>query len=91
MKVTRRVIIFSGRVQGVGFRYTACELAKPLRLAGTVRNLADGTVELVVEGYDHEIDQLVRDLRNRFAGFILNVLQTTASPEGLAGPVKVIY
>ena len=91
MSLTRRVIIFAGRVQGVGFRYTACELAKPLRLSGTVRNLTDGTVELVAEGHTQDIDQLVRDLRDRFAGFILNVVQTTAPTEGLVGPVKVIY
>jgi len=39
-----------GRVQGVGFRYSACARAEELRLGGWVRNLDDGSVEVVAEG-----------------------------------------
>ena len=45
----RRHVWFSGRVQGVGFRYTCQTLARGFDVAGLVRNLADGRVELVVE------------------------------------------
>ena len=41
---------FSGRVQGVGFRYTAAHLAKAYRLKGWVRNLPDGRVEALFQG-----------------------------------------
>ena len=42
--MTARRIIYSGRVQGVGFRWTAKELARGYDVLGTVRNLPDGTV-----------------------------------------------
>ncbi len=46
----RRRAIVSGRVQGVGFRYSARAEAERLGLAGFVRNLSDGTVETEYEG-----------------------------------------
>lgn len=46
----RRTCHYSGRVQGVGFRYTVEAIARRLPVTGYVRNLADGRVELVVEG-----------------------------------------
>jgi acylphosphatase len=48
-----------GRVQGVGFRFAACELADLLRLGGWVRNLGDGRVEAVFEGPAAEVAQAV--------------------------------
>lgn len=53
MKMVRKHIIFSGRVQGVGFRYTACYLARSLGLTGWVKNLWDGDVEMEVQGMKH--------------------------------------
>ena len=50
LAMTARRIIYSGRVQGVGFRWTAKELARGYDVLGTVRNLPDGTVEMVVAG-----------------------------------------
>ena len=44
-KQIRRHIYFSGRVQEVGFRFTACLLARRLGLTGWVKNLWDGRVE----------------------------------------------
>lgn len=43
-------IIISGRVQGIGLRYTIESHARKLGLTGTVRNLYDGTVEIIVQG-----------------------------------------
>lgn len=43
-------VLYSGRVQGVGFRATAVTLAQEFPVAGYVRNLADGQVELLAEG-----------------------------------------
>ena len=50
MTTERHRVWYDGRVQGVGFRYTARSLARGFPVAGYVRNLPDGRVELVVEG-----------------------------------------
>ena len=61
----RRHIFFSGRVQGVGFRYTAIHLARPLDLTGWVKNLWDGRVEMEVQGRPEAIERLLSGLRNQ--------------------------
>ena len=45
----QREIYYSGRVQGIGFRYTARSIAAGRRVTGFVRNLPDGRVHLIVE------------------------------------------
>lgn len=60
--MTTKRIIFEGRVQGVGFRYTTKDLARGYDVLGTVRNLPDGTVELIVAGEVAELDEFLRDL-----------------------------
>jgi acylphosphatase len=59
---TKRVI-YEGRVQGVGFRYTTKDLARGYDVTGKVRNLPDGTVELVVSGENAEVAEFLRELR----------------------------
>ncbi len=56
-KVNRKkaTIYYSGRVQGVGFRYTVKSVANGFEVTGTVRNLPDGRVELMAEGVKEEI------------------------------------
>lgn len=64
MALARSVIYYSGRVQGVGFRYTVKSLVAGYDVTGTVRNLPDGRVELVAEGEKSELTdfhQAVRD------------------------------
>ena len=61
--MTTRRIIYEGRVQGVGFRWTAKELARGYDVLGTVRNMPDGTVEMVVAGERGEVAEFLRDLR----------------------------
>lgn len=61
--MTTRRIIYEGRVQGVGFRWAAKELARGYDVLGTVRNLPDGTVEMIVAGERGEVAEFLRDLR----------------------------
>lgn len=56
---------FTGRVQGVGFRYTATRCAKDHVVAGYVMNLPDGRVQLVAEGEKAELDGLVKAILAR--------------------------
>ena len=99
----RRVILFSGHVQGVGFRMTAVQMAADLALAGTVRNEDDGggwgdsggdrgVVELIVEGPAGEIDRLVARLSEQFGSFIRSVSQRSVAPTGMPGRgIRIIH
>ena len=56
--------LFSGRVQGVGFRFTVCRIAERFSVTGFVRNLENGDVELVAEGAEPELSDFIYDIRN---------------------------
>jgi acylphosphatase len=66
----RREVLYSGRVQGVGFRYTARQTAGDYEVKGFVRNLADGRVQLVIEGSHEEIDRYMNALTDQLSGYI---------------------
>lgn len=55
-------ITFIGRVQGVGFRYSVRELAKGFIVVGNVKNLADGSVEMIVQGEDDEVSEFITEI-----------------------------
>jgi len=66
----RSSVEYSGRVQGVGFRYTTRSIARRYDVTGYVRNLPDGRVELVAEGQPQELDAFLGEIRERFLGNI---------------------
>ena len=63
MKRKRMQVFYSGRVQGVGFRYSVRKVANGFEVAGLVRNLGDGRVELVAEGSKDELDAFRQAIR----------------------------
>lgn len=74
MKRTR--VRVSGRVQGVGFRYTTQARARSLGLGGWVRNLADGSVEAVFEGEPERVDSMIEWCRRGPAGSAVDDVET---------------
>ena len=58
-RLVRKRIIVSGRVQGVGFRYTASHAAQMLGLTGWVRNDFSGTVTMELQGDEELISRMV--------------------------------
>ncbi len=60
----RYLIIFKGRVQGVGFRYTAQRYAIDFNLTGYVKNLDNGDVEAQVQGEELMINYFIRTMRS---------------------------
>ena len=60
----RMKIFYSGRVQGVGFRYTAKTVAAGFEISGIVRNLPDGRVELAAEGAREELEAFRAAIRD---------------------------
>ncbi|MCW5549086.1 MAG: acylphosphatase [Opitutaceae bacterium] len=67
---------FSGRVQGVGFRYTTLQIAKEFEITGFVRNLPDGRVQLELEGTPAEVRAFVEAVEERMHGHIRKVERT---------------
>ncbi|MEO6845990.1 MAG: acylphosphatase [Chthoniobacterales bacterium] len=69
-KICKRVF-YEGRVQGVGFRYSVRQLACGYDISGTVQNLADGRVALVIEGQERETEDFLQGIReSALAGHI---------------------
>jgi acylphosphatase len=75
-----RRVYYSGQVQGVGFRFTARQLARGFDVAGYVRNLPDGRVELVAEGEPAEIDRFLQAVRDEMGYFIRDVMIESCPP-----------
>ena len=78
-------VTYSGTVQGVGFRYTARQLAEGFTVAGYVRNLADGRVELWAEGDQSEVDGFLDAVGRRMAENINDQRRREERPDGLNG------
>jgi acylphosphatase len=83
-KVCKRVL-YEGRVQGVGFRFTAVELAAGYAVAGWVRNLPTGAVELVAEGAADQVDGFLAAVAERMAGNIAQATVKESTPTGQTG------
>ncbi|MFN0069445.1 MAG: acylphosphatase [Limisphaerales bacterium] len=67
--VRRRLeVLYSGRVQGVGFRHTARSVATGFEVTGTVRNLDDGRVQLLAEGDEEELRAFQAAIRDSGLG-----------------------
>ena len=62
--IVRYYIIFSGRVQGVGFRWHVSTMASEMKLTGTVKNRDDGKVESYIQGPKAKILELIGKLRS---------------------------
>lgn len=74
-------ITFYGKVQGVGFRYFTSKFAKKLQLNGWVKNNDDGTVTLVAQGEEKNIEALVNYLKLFFKGKIEKIEEEIETEE----------
>jgi acylphosphatase len=66
-------LLYSGRVQGVGFRYTVRQIAGRLGITGWVMNLRDGRVEAVAEAEEEVLHQFLDYVAGDFSGYIKDV------------------
>ncbi|MDX2111951.1 MAG: acylphosphatase [Verrucomicrobiota bacterium] len=76
--VIHREVYFSGRVQGVGFRYSAMQIAREFEVSGYVENLPDGRVHLDVEGEVAEVSAYVDELKSKMEQYIRQVQEHTS-------------
>ena len=79
MTQTAKYVIFKGRVQGVGFRYTTQRIAGRYDLTGYVRNLPDGTVEALLQGTESNIGACMDEIKEYFSGYLRDI-KTTGQP-----------
>jgi len=63
-------VYYKGNVQGVGFRFTAREIAKDLGVFGWISNLGDGRVELVAEAQEDELKEFLERINRYFSRYI---------------------
>jgi acylphosphatase len=91
MAETARHIVFTGRVQGVGFRFVVFRAANRYQLAGWVRNCDDGSVEMVVQGLADGIDDCVLDIQQSFAGYIRETKIEPVPPDPKHKDFKITF
>jgi acylphosphatase len=80
--MVRVSVHFRGRVQGVGFRYTAVNMARDYDVTGFVQNLPDGAVKLVVEGERSEVRRFLDGLKAEMSGHIKTADEVEAPATG---------
>ena len=81
----RYEVRYEGRVQGVGFRYTAADIARRHDVAGYVRNEPDGTVRLVLEGTPEAVEAFLAELGRAMDGYVRKRQVTPAEATGEFG------
>jgi acylphosphatase len=84
-------IIFVGHVQGVGFRFTAHRMAGRHQLTGFVRNLRDGSVEMVAQGSAGDIEDCIRDIKESFPGYVREVIINDIPPDAKHTGFKITF
>ena len=84
--VHHETVFFTGHVQGVGFRYTTLQVAKEFEVAGFVKNLPDGRVQLEAEGSQRDVAAFIAAVEERMHGLIRKAERATAKrPPQFAG------
>ena len=91
MEQTAKEVIFHGRVQGVGFRYTTCRIAATHGLTGWVRNCPDGTVESYMQGSPEAIERCIAEIQDHFGAYVRNVIITNAAVNPRFTDFQIIY
>jgi acylphosphatase len=82
-EVHHETAFFTGRVQGVGFRYAALQVAREFDVSGFVMNLPDGRVHLEAEGTPEEVEAFIAAVGEKMHGYVRKVdrLSSVRSPQ----------
>ena len=88
---TAKHIVFVGRVQGVGFRFTAFHTANSYKLTGFVRNCPDDTVEMLAQGPDANIDNCIREIKDSSPGYVSETKIEQVPPDPQYTDFKITF
>jgi acylphosphatase len=84
--VHHETVVFTGHVQGVGFRYSALQVAREFEVAGFVTNLPDGRVQIEAEGRERDVAAFIAAVEERLHGLIRKTERTAQTrPPQFAG------
>ena len=86
-----KTVYYSGRVQGVGFRFTTQRIAAGHPVTGYVKNLPDGRVELVVEAEPQQVDRFLDEVAEKMSGCIESVESDTGAATGSYSGFEIRY
>jgi len=89
--MVRRHYVFTGRVQGVGFRMTAVQCARGLDVSGWVRNRPDGSVEMEAQGSPADLKTLLDRLTGYFSEQITHQYVTDRPIEQDEPPLRITH
>ena len=87
----RSQVLYSGHVQGVGFRATVYEIARGFQVTGFVQNLSDGRVELVAEGLPKELTSFLQEIAEQRVDFIRSVQCDNRASTGEFAGFRIRY
>ena len=85
----RKRVLYSGQVQGVGFRWTSQSIARRFPVGGWVRNLPDGRVEMVIEGEEDEVERCLDAISRRFGRMIHQRQVFPEPPQGVGDEFEI--
>jgi len=86
-----KLVYYSGRVQGVGFRYTTLRVADRFDVVGYVKNLPDGRVEMFAQGHADVVHDFMDTLKAEMAMYIRDVHVADQSPIATYTDFRVAY
>ena len=84
-------VFYSGRVQGVGFRFATEDLALELEIVGWVKNLRDGRVEIIAEQEEDILKRFLEKIRSYFSGYIHNIDLNWEESTGEFGDYRIRF
>ena len=63
-------LFYSGRVQGIGFRYAVLDIAGRQKVCGWVKNLDDGRVEIIAQASEDILKNFLQEINLQFSSYI---------------------
>jgi acylphosphatase len=84
-------VYYTGRVQGVGFRFTTEDIARDLKVSGWVKNLRDGRVELIVEAEEETLKIFLSSINQYFSPYIQDVDSHWQAASGEFGDFQIRF